>query len=251
MDNDDYFSKMTECIDTLQGITTGLLDAYTKVSDDNKALRIELNDLKSNVNDLNKKPSFAGTVTQRGAALSVSTNQPPVSQTDNGASSSDSYLTDRLDKLEQESLRQTLLFQGPVVNRAIDGEADKKKISEKVVDIVNSFNVNNITMDHIVSVSLMGREVKMVKVCFSSLNSAKQILLSAKREKPNNVFVTEFLTKYRSTLFFKLRQLKKKFSVITAAYIREGNIYYKLDSSTRPVRVFNEDNLKEIESRWN
>ena len=56
------------------------------------------------------------------------------------------------------------------------------------------------------------------------------MIASARREKPDNIYFSEFLTNFRNGLFYSLRSLRNRFrDRIAAVYIRDGNLFYKLN----------------------
>ena len=66
-----------------------------------------------------------------------------------------------------------------------------------------------------------------------------EILKKFKINKPENLYVSEYLTKYRAALIYKLRNLKKVNKEISAAYIFNGNCCVKLDGKTHVINNTN------------
>ena len=82
-------------------------------------------------------------------------------------------------------------------------------------------------------------------VCGNSF-SKLHIIKHAKRKKPLGIYVSEFLTKSKLSLFQNLRNLKKLLpQKISSVYKREGNIFYRLEGSNQAVLV---KSMKEIEN---
>ena len=87
-------------------------------------------------------------------------------------------------------------------------------------------------------VSLFGRDKKAIKVVCSNLASRIHLLRQARQKRPNGIFVSEFLTTEKLSLFYKLRQLKKEHpGKIKSVFTRGGNIYYILSDSDRITQV--------------
>ena len=87
-------------------------------------------------------------------------------------------------------------------------------------------------------VGLFGRDKKAIKVVCSNLTSRIHLLRQARQKRPNGIFVSEFLTTEKLSLFHKLRQLKKQHPAkIKSVFTRGGNIYYALSDSDRITQV--------------
>ena len=77
---------------------------------------------------------------------------------------------------------------------------------------------------------------------FSKLHIIKQ----ARRKKPLGIYVSEFLTKSKLSLFQNLRNRKKLHpQKISSVYTREGNIFYRLEGADQAVLV---KTMREIEN---
>ena len=54
-----------------------------------------------------------------------------------------------------------------------------------------------------------------------------------KRNKPNGIFVNQYLTKKRSQLLYSLRNIKK-ITLLVPSYSRYGTVFYKLQGNDKP-----------------
>ena len=72
----------------------------------------------------------------------------------------------------------------------------------------------------------------------------------ARLKKPNDLFLSEFLTQRRNKMFYSLRTLKVKFpNKIKAVYTRDGNLFYKLSEADDFKRVRSPTEITELERR--
>jgi len=55
-------------------------------------------------------------------------------------------------------------------------------------------------------------------------------LRAARIVKPNGVYLSDYLTRYRTNIFYKLRQLKKDNVKVKAVFTRNGNLMCKIDA---------------------
>ena len=98
----------------------------------------------------------------------------------------------------------------------------KKIISNKVTSIQES---------EISHVNRIGKDLRTVKVVCNSSAIKQKIISHARINKPENVFFSEYLTYYRSKLFFEARKLRRENINNLRVYTRQGNICYKVLSS--------------------
>ena len=134
------------------------------------------------------------------------------------------------DAIEQRLNANFLLCSGAIIREAIGTDtSDTRDLKKRISSCISRALPNIIEEVDIVKVTPFGRRRTHVKVECSSVTVKKRIITSARHSKPQDVFFTEFLTKYRNQLLFSLRSLKNKFSdKISAVYTRDGNIFYKL-----------------------
>ena len=98
-----------------------------------------------------------------------------------------------------------------------------------------------------VNLSLLGRERKFIKLDCRNPSSKIHLLKQARRNKPQGIFVSEFLTKAKLSIFYNLRQLKRQYpEKIKSAFSKGGNIYYRLVNSSEIVQVNSLSDLQKI-----
>ena len=137
----------------------------------------------------------------------------------------------KLDELEQASNSNIVLCTGPAVINLIK---DKEKslyssIETEIKKLVPDINTHNIE-----SITKFGKNLKSVKVVLSSPNLRRKIISEARQRKQDNIYYSEFLTNYRSKIFYEARQLKRTHSEkISAVYVRNGLVCYKLTGNDR------------------
>ena len=159
-------------------------------------------------------------------------------------------ISDRLEKIEQNLNSNVLICRGPGIAELIDRtkigssvnyEGLKGNLCRAICgDDVTEIDIRNL------QVSLFGREKKSVKIdCGNSL-SKLHIVRQAKRKKPLQIYVSEFLTKSKLSVFQNLRNLKRLHpEKISSVYTKEGNIFYRLQGADRAILV---KSVQEIEN---
>ena len=96
-------------------------------------------------------------------------------------------------------------------------------------------------------VSHFGRDKKAIKVVCSNQTSRNHLLRQARQKRPNGIFLFEFLTTEKLSLFYRLRQLKRQHpEKIKSAFTRGGNIFYRLSDSDRITQVSSPQDLTGI-----
>ena len=170
----------------------------------------------------------------------------------------------KIDNLEQESLNNFLMIRAQTVDGIIESCTNQKsteqgagnvsesqrmpqahssshsasnKLFEHVpqTDIFKSAVVQllrnadiPISRDDIVGITVQGRDTKHLKVQCAS-HAAKVCMLSTARTvKPNQLYINEYVTKFRASLLYRLRSLKKNHRSLTSVYSRNGSICYKM-----------------------
>ena len=140
-------------------------------------------------------------------------------------------LETRVDAIEQKSNADVILCSGAVIKdvmEAMNSNHDSD-LKENILSTIKRALPGKSEVDEIVRVSPFGKKKTHVKVVCSSIEVRKKLIAYARREKPENIYFSEFLTSYRNGLFYSLRSLRNRFrDRISAVYVRDGNIYYKL-----------------------
>ena len=137
----------------------------------------------------------------------------------------------RMDAIEQKSNADIILCSGVVIKEAIEAanNGHDTDLKANVISAIKNALPGKAEVDEIVRVSPFGKKKTHVKIVCSSVEVRKKLIAYARREKPDNIYFSEFLTSYRNGLFYSLRSLRNRFrEKISAAYVRDGNIYYKL-----------------------
>ena len=96
------------------------------------------------------------------------------------------------------------------------------------------------------SVNVIGREKKFLKVTLVSKYQRDKVLRFIKASKPKDIYVSEFLTKNRSRLFFKARAIKKENDCVDSVYVREGAILCKVRNRDRPYHITNDEHFQQL-----
>ena len=161
-------------------------------------------------------------------------------------------VTERLEKIENNLNCNILFCRGPAVESLISDNASEtttpnlERLKGEVCRAVCGDQVTGVDIDS-VNISLLGRERKFIKLDCRNPSSKIHLLKQARRNKPQGIFVTEFLTKTKLSIFYNLRQLKRQYpGKIKSAFSKGGNIYYKLENSTEIVQVNSLSDLQNI-----
>ena len=132
----------------------------------------------------------------------------------------------KIDTLEQKSYSDILLCSGDEIDNILS-QNNTDNLEDKLKNKLRDVNLN-INDEHINKVVPFGKDRKRLKIYCSSVSAKNKILNELRKRKPEKIFCSEFLTAYRSNLFFKLRSLKRKYpDKLTAVYTRGGSIFYK------------------------
>ena len=141
------------------------------------------------------------------------------------------HLNRKVDLLEQKSYSNVILCSGECLNEVFNEQQDSNQLVSKTVDRVKRI-YPDVNVADIIKITPVGRNKKCLKVVCSSINIKKNILKEARERKLPDIFCTEFLTQTRNNIFFELRQLRKKYPhKFKSTYVRNGNIFYKLQGN--------------------
>ena len=121
-------------------------------------------------------------------------------------------------------------------------------LKQKFVDLIkNSINCI-INGDRIASVVSRGKTRKHLKIEFVTKEAKIDLLNTMRTVKPTGLFASDYLTKIRSNLFFKVRQLKKNNRLIKNVHLRNGIINCELMNNNR-LTVCTENDLIKLTSK--
>jgi hypothetical protein len=170
-------------------------------------------------------------------------------------------MTSKIDHLEQESLTNVIMLQGPAVETIVAAHSDRSSsgpvtesnkrnksalLKAAVGEALRTAAVP-IQMDHIAAVWPQGKERKHLKVVCRSVESKILILSTIRNIRPDNLYANEYLTKHRASLLYKLRSLRRQFADITSAFSRNGVVCCKIRGSDRPIVVHELSDVNRIE----
>lgn len=159
----------------------------------------------------------------------------------------------RLDQVEQQSLNNTLKLSGAICIDIIEKIHSKEvtDLKQEVSSAISKVVPGTVSPDSIERVGIIGKENKHLKISVNSSECKIRILKSFKREKPDGLFVNEYLTKNRSKILYKLRQLRKEnIDQIKSVYSFAGNICVKLVDSEKILFVNDDRNFDRLASKY-
>ena len=257
----DNITETAKSLTNINDLHPGILLEYlTKVNSLNKKLLNHCDNLTKKYDQLNEKLNNI-------EASSVPKNNPQpqlivTPPTPPSASTSASTATEvpnrqnnhdelqlKLDSLEQKSLSNELVCSGSLVENIIADSVGTSSLTANFIEKVKNF-FPIIENENIVKVSQLGNTKKTLKVVCNNTQNKYRILKSIRALKLRNIYFSEYLTSYRNSLYYKLRQLKKQHpSYITAAYTRDGNLHYRTTGDTKFKIIKREGDLKFLESQ--
>ena len=161
-------------------------------------------------------------------------------------------VNDRIEKIEQNLNSNLLICRGRTVESLItestSGAAsfDLERLKGKVCEAVCGNEATGVDISEL-QVSVFGRNKKLLKVDCGNPVSKEHLLKQARKKRPADLYVSEFLTSSKLSILYNLRQLKKlhpgKFKAI---FTKGGNIYYRLQNADRAHQVSSLDDLSRI-----
>ena len=175
-----------------------------------------------------------------------------------------SIVTKRIDVLEQEAISCFVLLQGPRIEKLITDSSSQNSdtrevstgatvssIKQSTLNFISSLTGKDSSLYNINNVSVYGKNRKSLQIKCSTRENRNEFIIDVKRKRPAEVFASEFLTKNRSELLYKLRLLKRRFSPqkISAVYTRNGIIMYKLPDNERSFVVNDIAGVNKLEER--
>ena len=212
----------TTTLNLLCSLTQKILDQLVVVHEENTSL-------KSRVTALEDKPS-----SNRSSQSSYpSTFAAVVSGKNVPAPQAINLIDCRLDQVEQRSLADTLKLQGDLITTEIieDGAASDE-LDKFVADAINRVKPNTVKRQSILSVTVVGRERKHLKVKFSSLDYKIKVLKAIKEKKPEDIYASQYLTRSRAHSLYRLKKIKQSNpEIVSSLYCYGGSICCKLFNS--------------------
>lgn len=214
-----------------------ILDLLERVQQDNLQLKGEVHSSYASITATNSKQVDSQ------LTASSNSNSPRLDSLDS-----------RIDLIEQKALSNHIKLEGDLCQPFI---SDYIASSPKNVDLLKcniSSEINKVKPDllqagEIESVHVIGNDKKHLKIRLTNTTSRISILKAFKTQKPSNIFISEYLTKTRANLYYKLRATKRLNPKIKAAYIFGGSICCKTTEDDKVHQLNTVDSLdKFIES---
>ena len=237
----DHFKSITNINDLHPGV---LLDYLKKVNNLNKKLLNSVEQLNTKYSIISEKIDSKDL---RDENLGDS-NQPILENPQPHSLSRNNEVTEekpsdelsgieiKLDALEQRSNEKILICNGTFVTNIIEDKESNNIKTELLKKIKR--HIPTLSETDLENVIIFGKTKKSLKIKCSSLTTKNLILNEIRKLKLSDIYFSEFLTTYRNNLFYKLRQVKRNYSAhISAAYLRDGNVCYKITGSDRFVIV--------------
>ena len=140
----------------------------------------------------------------------------------------------KLDQIEQSSLEKVVKLDGEEAAKLAE-KIKKRELNDakgRVVELLRTVE-GELTEDCVASVKAIGGEKKHLKVTLKDFKNKRILFKKFKTEKPSNFYISEYLTKNRALLFFKLKQLKKLDPKLKSVYTFNGNICAKVEGSDK------------------
>ena len=216
-----------------------VVNCLNKLNDQNKRLFSFVENIAKNVESIKQENS------SETRPIEESTQAPP---TQNAAIESVSV---RLERIEQNLNSNILVCRGPTVSNLIaeattGTSTNLLSLKGEICKAICGNDLVNIDIANL-RVGLFGREKKSLKIDCSNPSTRIRLLKQAKSRRPAGLFLAEFLTPTKNSVFYNLRQLKKQHpDKFRSVFTRGGNIYYRLSESDRLYQVSSLSDLEKI-----
>ena len=120
---------------------------------------------------------------------------------------------------------------------SLKGEVCKSVCGDDIVNI----DIANLR------VGLFGRERKSLKIECSNPSTKLHLLKQARIRRPTGLFLSEFLTPSKHSIFYNLRQLRKEHrEKFKSVFTKGGNVFYRLSGSDRLYQVSSLEELPKL-----
>lgn len=163
----------------------------------------------------------------------------------------DTDFSNRLEKIEQGLNANVLLCKGPAIPELINqvkvgSTVNNEELKGTLCRAICGDEIAEIDIKNL-QVAVIGREKKIVKVDCANSFSKLHIVKQARRKRPTGIYVNEFLSKSRLSVFNNLRNLKRLHpQKIKSVYTNDGSIFYRLHGAERPVVVRSNQDITNI-----
>ena len=138
-------------------------------------------------------------------------------------------VTIKLDEIEQKSNANVVLCSGSFISNICNNEENlnNDNITTNVINIISD-KLIPVTRKDIVKVNRIGKNRNLIKITCSSESLKIKLISEARKQKIPNIYLNEYLTKFRNKLFFQARKLRLNNHDRLKVYTRHGDIFYKL-----------------------
>ena len=191
-------------------------------------------------------------------AQAIPASVPSIDQQTSGSNSSspsnseiksDGTLNLKIDELEQKTNSNIFTCSGTLVSNLIK-DSSPVNLKSKFADIITD-KLFQVTDDCFQGVTIVGIDKKTLKVTCKSDVLKKKVISEARKQKVENIYFNEFLTKFRNSLFYQARKLRNRYPSRVRVYTRFGNIFYKLDNAERHKPLRNSSDLDTLVNQLN
>lgn len=219
-------NELIKCIDKINHMNTKIVKLLCNIVNDQKSLRKRVEKLEE------KKTGDSQSKT------------PPVI-----ASAPLVQLGHKVDSLEQGALRNVLMCQGVCVDSLIGENSDESgrpKHEDLKLGLVNKFNTispGSVNVSDISQVGVLGDERKHLKIMCATNDVKKKIITMIKGNRPDGIYVSDYLTKQRASIFYKMRCLKKESDRVQSVFTRDGIVVCRLVGVTKLTFISSEEDL--------
>ena len=154
----------------------------------------------------------------------------------------------KVESLEQGYESNSIILQGKKIEYIIKNtESDQMKeiLSRELSKFLD--DTNNDVVEAITSVRVFGREKNIAKLEMKSNEMKVKLLTKIKRQKPVDIYISEFLVASRLKLFHRTRYLTKDFrEKIDWVYTRNGNIFYRERDSKKSFLIRDDNDFEKL-----
>ena len=160
----------------------------------------------------------------------------------------------RVEKIEKNINSHLLLCRGPAVGGKIDpstvnGVVDLDKVKAEICAEVCGETVSKISVSAL-GISVYGKRKKTLKIECASVNVRNHLLEQARKRKPVGIYLVEFLSPEKLSLY-RVNDLKKEFpSKVNAVYVRRGDIFCKIEPDGDVIRVIKGENVDDLRRQF-
>ena len=166
-----------------------------------------------------------------------------------------STVVKRVEKIEKSINSPLLLCRGPAVGGKIDsstvnGVVDLDKVKAEICAEVCGETVSRISVSAL-GISIYGKRKKTLKIECASVSVRNHLLEQARKRKPVGIYLVEFLSQEKLSLYQRVNDLKKEFpNKVNAVYIRKGDIFCKTEPNGDVIRVIEDEYVDDLRRQF-